>query len=333
MNVTQPEPARAAANPTGTQFAISGGGYHAVVTEVGAGLRSLTADPGTGGLGDAPGPAEDGRYPLVWTYAAAEFVHAGAGQLLTPWPNRIADARYKFDGESRQLDVTEPARGNAIHGLTRWMPWRLVDHDPDRVSLAVTLHPHPGYPHTLELSAAYSVSAEGLAVEVSATNLGGSDAPYGMASHPYLTPGRPTGPGAVDEWSLHLPAGLRVTVDERMLPTGLADVDGTGFDFRSPRPLAGAKLDTAFCGLQRELDGFGRIRVTEPGGGAVTLWLDRGLDWIQAFTADPLAGDGNRAAVAVEPMSCPPDAFNSGTDLIRLGPGANCVHRWGIHAG
>ncbi|HEV2636255.1 MAG TPA: aldose 1-epimerase family protein [Actinocrinis sp.] len=333
MNVTQPDPARAAANPTGTQFAIDGGGYHAVVTEVGAGLRSLEADPGVGGLGDGPGPAESGRYPLIWTYPAEQAVHAGSGQLLAPWPNRVADGRYEFDGATRQLDLSEPAKDNAIHGLTRWMPWRLIAHDADRVSLAVTLHPHPGYPHTLELTATYSVSEAGLAVEVTAVNLGGDDAPYGMAAHPYLTPGRKTGAGAVDEWSLHLPAGVRVTVDDRMLPTGLADVDGTGFDFRDTRPLAGAQLDTAYCGLQRELDGFGRVRVTEPGGGAVTLWLDRGLDWIQIFTADPLDGDGHRVAVAVEPMSCPPDAFNSKTDLIRLAPGADCVHRWGIHAG
>ena len=94
-----------------------------------------------------------------------------------------------------------------------------------------------------------------------------------------------------------------------------------------------AQLDTAFGGLQRELDGIGRVRLTEPGGGAVTMWLGRGLDWIQIFTADPLPGDWHRAAVAVEPMTCPPDAFNSGTDLIRLEPGAESVHRWGIHAG
>jgi aldose 1-epimerase len=333
MNVTQPAAVRVAANPTGTQFAISGGGYHAVVTEVGAGLRSLEAEPGTGPFDTSPGPGPDGRYPLVWSYRADEPPHAASGQLLTPWPNRIADGRYEFDGQARQLDLTEPARGNAIHGLTRWLAWRPVEHAADRVELALTLHPHPGYPHTLELTARYSVSAEGLAVEVSAVNLSATDAPYGLASHPYLTPGRLPAAEASDAWSLHLPAGLRVAVDERMLPVGLVDVDGTGFDFRTPRPLAGAKLDTAFGGLQRELDGFGRIRVTEPGGGAVTLWLDRGLDWIQIFTADTLEGAWRRAAVAVEPMSCPPDAFNGGTDLIRLAPGAGCVHRWGIHAG
>jgi aldose 1-epimerase len=110
-------------------------------------------------------------------------------------------------------------------------------------------------------------------------------------------------------------------------------VAGSGYDFRTPRQFGGTSLDTAFGGLQRELDGVCRVRVSEPGGGAVTLWMDRGLDWIQVFTADPLAGAWHRAAVAVEPMSCPPDAFNSGTDLIRLEPGVAVGHRWGIHAG
>lgn len=333
MNVTQPASARAAVHPTGTQFAISGGGYHAVVTEVGAGLRSLEAEPGTGPLPTEAGPCESGRYPLIWSYPAEEPIHAGAGQLLMPWPNRVADGRYEFDGTPQQLDLSEPARRNAIHGLTRWLPWRTTGHSADFVSLAVTLHPHPGYPHTLELTATYSVSDDGLTVEVGAANRGSDPAPYGVAAHPYLTPGVLPAAGAADGWSLHLPAGQRVAVDDRLLPVGLVDVDGTGFDFRSPRSLAGAQLDTAFGGLQRELDGIGRIRLTGPGGGAVTVWMDRGLDWIQIFTADPLPGDWNRAAVAVEPMSCPPDAFNSGTDLIRLEPGADCVHRWGIHAG
>jgi aldose 1-epimerase len=130
-----------------------------------------------------------------------------------------------------------------------------------------------------------------------------------------------------------LPTSRVVECDERMIPVGLVDVDGTGYDFRAPRQLGSTAMDTAFGGLQRELDGIGRVRMSEPGGGAVTLWMDRGLDWIQVFTADPLADGWHRAAVAVEPMSCPPDAFNSGTDLIRLEPGVAVGHRWGIHAG
>lgn len=311
----------APANPTGRQFAISGGGYRAVVTEVGAGLREL-------------GHHADGALrPLLLGFGEQETVRSGAGQLLAPWPNRVAGGRYSFDGEDRQLDVSEPARGNAIHGLVRWASWAVSEHAPDRVVLTHRLHPHPGYPHTLDLTAVYAVSEAGLEVEVTAYNAGPAAAPYGYAAHPYLTPGVEPGPGSIDQWTLHLPAERRVAVDERMIPTGTADVDASPYDFRSPRAVGATSLDTAFCGLQRELDGIGRVRVAEPGGGAVTLWVDRGLEWIQVFTADPLPGAWKRAGVAVEPMSCPPDAFNSGTDLIRLEPGGEAGHRWGIHAG
>jgi aldose 1-epimerase len=310
-----------AVEPTGRQFTLEGGGYRAAVTEVGAGLREL----------EHAGPL--GPRPLVLGFGAHESAHSGAGQLLAPWPNRVADGRYRFDGEERQLDLTEPARGNAIHGLVRWDAWRVEERGADRVVLAHRLYPRPGYPHTLDLTAAYAVSETGLEVEVTARNVGSGPAPYGYAAHPYLTPGLPAAPGSVDQWTLHLPTERRVEVDERLNPAGLADVDGSGYDFRAPRQLGQTSLDTAFGGLQRELDGIGRVRLSEPGGGAVTLWMDRGLEWIQVFTADPLAGDWHRGGVAVEPMTCPPNAFNSGTDLIRLEPGVAVGHRWGIHAG
>jgi aldose 1-epimerase len=307
--------------PTGRQFTLAGGGYRAVVTEVGAGLRELEFLGG-------PEPR-----PLIYGFAAHEAAHGGAGQLLAPWPNRVADGRYRFDGEDRQLDLSEPTRGNAIHGLVRWAAWRVEEQSADRIVLAHRLYPHPGYPHILDLTATYALSDAGLEVEVTARNLGETAAPYGYAAHPYLLPGVAPQAGAVDQWTLHLPAQHWVEVDERMNPVALADVDGSGFDFRAPRLLGQSVLDTAFGGLQRELDGIGRVRLSEPDGGSVTLWMDRGLEWIQLFTADPLGGERHRAAVAVEPMSCPPDAFNSGTDLIRLEAGVTVGHRWGIHAG
>lgn len=302
-------------DPTGIQFEIEGGGYRAAVTELGACLRELTVD---------------GR-PLVHGFGTHEIPHSGSGQLMAPWPNRVAAGRYRFDGQDRQLDLSEPAHGNAIHGLVRWKRWSPVLHEADRVVLGLRLFTHPGYPHTLDLTADYSVSTAGLAVEVTARNVGAGAAPYGFAAHPYLTPGVDPVEGGIDAWTLHLPTERRVLVDERLIPTGAANVDCSEFDFRTPRAIGRVGMDTAFGGLQRELDGIGRVRLTEPGGGAVTLWLGRGLEWIQVFTGDGLPSSGRRAAVALEPMSCPPDAFNSGTDLVRLEPGAEIRHRWGIH--
>jgi len=308
----------AGTNPTGRQFEISGGGYHAVATEVGAGLRLLERET-------------DGEVrPLLAGYPEHAPAQHGAGQILLPWPNRVAGGHYRFDGQDRQLDLSEPARGNAIHGLTRWMPWRAAEQGADRVRFELILHPHPGYPHTVEFATEYRVGPDGLSVAITARNTGENTAPYGFGAHPYLTPGVPPAEGAADEWTLHLPAERYLAVDERMIPNGGFDVDSSPYDFRKPRALAGTALDTAFGGLQRELDGIGRIRLASASGAAVTLWLDRGLEWVQVFTGDGLAGASRRAAVAIEPMSCPPDAFNSGTDLKLLEPGESVTHRWGI---
>ena len=311
-------PREQAQTPTGRQFEISGGGYRAVATEVGAGLRLLEHE------------ADGEVRPLLAGYALDEPAQHGAGQILLPWANRVAGGRYSFDGEARQLDLTEPAIGNAIHGLTRWLPWRAAEHTADSVRLELSLYPHPGYPHTLDLGVRYRVGTDGLAVDIYARNTGVHPAPYGFGAHPYITPGVRPAEGLADEWTLHLPAERYLAVDERMIPRGGFDVDSSPYDFRKPRSLAGCALDTAFGGLQRELDGIGRIRLSSPGGSAVTLWLGRGLEWVQVFTGDALAGGARRAAVAIEPMSAPPDAFNSGTDLKRLEPGAAVTHRWGI---
>src|ERR1700760_3085589 len=102
---------------TGTQYEIEAGGYQATVTELGAGLRSLK-------FGDTA---------LVVGYDADELPPHSAGQLLTPWPNRVDGGHYTFDGEEHQLALSEPARGNAIHGLTRWAPWTRTAHYPGEV--------------------------------------------------------------------------------------------------------------------------------------------------------------------------------------------------------
>ncbi len=304
--------------PTGRQLEIAGSGYRAVATEVGAGLRLLEHT------------ANGETRPLIAGYGVQETAAHGAGQVLLPWANRVAGGLYRFDGAHRQLDLTEPALGNAIHGLTRWLPWRVAEQAADRVRFELSLFPHPGYPHTLDLVVEYRVGTDGLAVDISARNTGEHAAPYGFGAHPYLTPGIEPAEGRADEWTLHLPAERYLAVDEQMIPVGGFDVDSSPYDFRKPRSLAGTALDTAFCGLQRELDGIGRIRLSAPDGRAVTLWLGRGLEWVQVFTGDALAGGARRAAVAIEPMSAPPNAFNSGTDLKRLEPGDTVAHRWGI---
>jgi aldose 1-epimerase len=298
---------------TGTQYEIEAGRYRAAVTELGAGLRGLSF----------------GATTLVTGYEADELPPHSAGQLLTPWPNRVDGGSYAFEGTDYHLALSEPAKGNAIHGLTRWASWTKVAHDRNEVTLRCAPHGQQGYPFAVEVDATYRLEAEsGLHVTLTAANKGSRPAPWGAGAHPYLSAG--TGP--IDDWELELPADRWQPVSDRLIPAGPAqDVTGTEFDLRTARKLAGLRLDHAFTGLRRADDGLAWVRLSGPEL-TTAMWLDAANPWLQVFTGDTLEPERRRAAVAVEPMTCPADAFSSGTDLIILQPRESVTVRWGIRA-
>jgi aldose 1-epimerase len=295
---------------TGEQYALAAGPYQAVVTESGAGLRELT---------------HDGR-PVVLSYGADEPAPAAFGQLLIPWPNRIDRGRYAYGGAEHQLDVSEPERDCALHGLVRWAPWRVAEQHPDRVRLAHRLLGSAGYPFRLDLVAEYVLdAADGLRVRVTARNAGSAPAPYGHGTHPYLTVGEP-----IDSCEVTLRADRYLPVDERMIPSGPSlDVTGTKYDLRQGPLLSDRRIDNAFTDLNR--DGDGRAWVVLSGGSrTVRLWSDETHPWMEIYTADDTPHP--RAGLGVEPMTCPPNAFASGEGLTVLEPGAEVTGTWGIQA-
>ncbi len=298
---------------TGTQYEIAAGGFQATVTELGAGLRSLSV----------------GGQPILKTYAADELPPAGAGQLLAPWPNRIDHGRYTFDGGSHQLDISEPARDNAIHGLTRWASWRLTAQGPDHVELGLNLLGRSGYPYCLELRASYRLSADaGLEVTVTAHNAGSRPAPFGTGAHPYFT----ASAGLVDECELEMPAARWQPTTDRGIPAGQPqDVTNSEFDFRARRKIGGTSLDHAFTALVADADGRAWARLSGPAA-QIAVWLGPGYRWLQVFTGDPLGPDARRRALAIEPMTCPPNAFVTGVDLVAIQPGERVAYRWGVQA-
>jgi aldose 1-epimerase len=301
--------------PTGEQYEIAGGGYRAVVTEGGATLRLLE---------------HEGRR-IVDGFAEDAMPSVGRGQLLVPWPNRIRDGRYAFEERTLALPLTEPGRANASHGLVRWVAWTLEEHSAASVSLTYRLMAQTGYPWTLDLHVLYDLSADGLTVTQTATNLSSSPAPYASGAHPYLR----VGSGPVDGWELTVPASLRLVTDDRLIPVGDESVDGTPYDFRVSRPVRDTVVDHAFGDLDRDADGVATVTVRDPASGeGVALWMDARHHWIQVFTAelDPIP----RQAIAVEPMTSPPDAYNSGRDLVVLSPAGSeddeISASWGIRA-
>jgi aldose 1-epimerase len=295
-------------SPTGEQYEIISSEHRAVVTEVGATLRTYTVD---------------GRH-VVRGFEADEVIRGGRGQQLLPWPNRIRDGRYTFDGTAQQLSLTEPKRHNAIHGLARHAVWTVTEQSDDAITQRVRIYPESGWPGIVEAHVTHQVSERGLQVTVRATNIGAVDVPFGYACHPYLTVGEKT----VDEVSITVPAATYLEVDDRLLPVRLSPVDGRPEDLRSGQPLGSTNLDTAFTDLEREEDGRWRVRLSL-GERHAELWGDTTMTWIQVFTGE----DYRNLSIAVEPMTCGPDAFNEGPThdgMIVLAPGKSYTGRWGI---
>ncbi|WP_375385119.1 aldose 1-epimerase family protein [uncultured Microbacterium sp.] len=306
---------------SGIQHSIRAGGYEAVIAGVGASLRSLTYT---------------GR-DLVVPFAADEVRPGFRGATLAPWPNRVVDGRYAFGGVDYVLPLTEPKRGHALHGLVGWLDFTVVDKGPSHVALAAVVEPQAGYPWRITVETGYWLRPDGLTQTVTATNDSRTSAPWGTGPHPYLR----AGDSALESWTFSLPAAevLAVTPD-RLVPTGLepVEVDPARFDFRVPREIGGAEIDHAFTALARDSDGLAEVRVTDAEGQGVAMVWDAACPWVQVHTADIEPGHPfHRIGLAVEPMTCAPDAFNADaypfdTGLIVLGPDESATASWRIAA-
>jgi len=286
----------------GRRFDITGGGYRAAVAEVGANLAGLWHD----GL------------PVTVDNPPDALPPKSSGAVLLPWPNRIAGGRYRFDGVDYQLPLTEPANGNATHGLVRWVRWNLGRQDASSVTLVHDLVPQTGYPFPLRLEVTYSVGEDGLQVRLEAVNTGSVPAPFGAGCHPYLD----LGDHDYDTAELLIPAAAMIETDSHQIPAGSRPVEGSRYDFRTLRPIGGLRLDQGYAGLT------GSVAVLRTERRTVELHWDAAYRYLQVFTPPSILP--GRTAVAIEPMSCPADAFNSGEALVRLAPGEHWSGSWGI---
>lgn len=299
--------------PSGEQIEIALGDQRAVIVEVGGGLRAYSAA---------------GR-DILDGYRIDEMSSSGRGQVLIPWPNRIEDGAYEFDGQHHQLPIDDPEEQDAIHGLVRWAAWSVGEREPHRVVMEHRIHPRPGYPFSLVVSVEYSLAEDGLTVGTTATNVGARACPYGCGAHPYLT----AGTEKVDSTLLRAPGRTVLLSNERGIPVDTESVEETEYDFRRGKRIGATKLDHAFTDLERDEDGLARVSLRDPDGSReLTLWVDESCRYLMLFTGDPLA-DVNRRSLAVEPMTCPPNAFRSGEALIRLEPGSSYTSSWGIDRG
>ncbi|WP_277209858.1 aldose 1-epimerase family protein [Isoptericola croceus] len=294
--------------PSGTQYRITAGTHAATITEVGAMVREYTV-----GGRDVFVPFDEAEPAPVFNAA-----------VLLPWPNRLRDGRYTADGVTYQLAVSEPDRHTALHGLGCWYRWSAVEVTSEAVTLELALPAQKGWPFQLTSRVRYSVdAARGLEVRVTTRNVGVGTAPYGVGFHPWLA----TGGADLDACTVRLDATEHVTVDERLLPTGVEPVSG-GHDLRATRSLAGLDLDDAWVGATRDDDGLSWCLLGCPDGRTPAIWMDDSMDCWQVCSADHITGH-RRFGLAAEPMSCYADAFNTGDRLVTLAPGESHTVRWG----
>lgn len=306
-------------SPTGLQFELSAptplGEARAIITEVAASLRTLSI----------------GGVHLTEPYADDVVPPFGDGIVLVPWPNRVEDGRWPLDGVEQQLDLTEPERGNALHGLLRDRPYTMAERSASAVTLAATVFPTRGYPFQLDTTVRYELVDDGLRVTHGITNVGARTAPVAVGTHPFLR----LGDVPTDELVLTVAAGTRFETDARLNPVSENPVEGTGFDLRGGRPVAELHLDDAF-GAVTPAGEVSRHRLGASDGRFVELWQDADFAFVQVFTTRIFPRDGGLGtpvlgtAVAVEPMTAPPNAFNSGQGLRWLAPGETWSLSWGI---
>jgi aldose 1-epimerase len=306
-------PGRTADPATGTTTVLERGGAVAKVGELAGVLREFSV-AGT-------------HYTETWP--DDELPPMGCGIVLVPWPNRVAGARWSLDGRPQQLDVTEPGRGNASHGLLRNTGYLVVNRSADAIRLGAVVFPQHGYPFHLDTSVEYRLTDEGLRVTHTLRNIGSGAAPFGVGAHPYLR----IGDVSSADLMVTIAAATMVTVDDRQIPVDRVPVDGSRFDLRRGSAIGGLDADTGFTDLTPGAGGRLEHQLRAPDGRGLMLWTDPTFGWVQVFTPDNFPKPGHpesRTAIAIEPMTCAADAFNNGWGLRWLQPGESWSGSWGL---
>ncbi|MDJ0319608.1 aldose 1-epimerase family protein [Pseudarthrobacter sp. PS3-L1] len=305
--IADPQPERRYA--TGRQYELIREDAVATVTELAAGLRSFSR----------------GGVLLTETYAPDQIAPGAAGITLAPWANRIEDGSWTLNGTTQQLDITEPSRHNASHGLLRNTGYALVDEDEFSVTLEATVFPQHGYPFLVRHRVRYEItSALGLAVTQTLVNDSGNAAPFVLGAHPYLR----LGDVPLEDMILTVSATTRLVADQRLIPRSSEPV-GPEADLRSGRIVGDLDVDMALTDLLFD-DGVARHTLEAPDGRSVSLWQDQSCRYVHVFVSTEFPGRSR--VVALEPMTGPANAFNSGDGLRWLQPGAAFSMNWGIDA-
>lgn len=302
-----------------SEIILAAGALRLSVSPHGASLRGLWREMPDGT-----------RQEIVTVYSGAQGKVGGQGDVLIPFPGRVREGRYPFEGQTYQMLANDKESPGAIHGFLRSATWEIAQQSEQDITFVTPLEPeeHPGYPFALLATVSYALDATGMTCRFTIENTGGKPAPVAAGFHPYFT----VGSDHIDADTLHVPMASTLEF-EALLPTGnVLPVEGTAFDFRQPRPIGEMKFNTCYLNPLRDADGLLRLRLAAPNGGrALTVWMDAAFDFVVLYSGDPLPDSHRRRSLAIEPMTCGSDAFNHPEwGLVRLAPGKAFSGSWGV---
>lgn len=304
-----------------TELTLSFQNQRAVVSPWGASLRRYL-------FIDMDGQEID----IAWGYAGGNGKRGGQGDVLIPFPGRIGNGRYTFDGQTFQLECNDKEGPNAIHGFVRSIPWNIQVHDSNRVTMMVTLdaetYSKRGYPFSLNITVTYELNTNGLSCTFSVKNSGDRAAPVGVGFHPYFT----VGIDIIDDAEVEIPGTGYLEFNERLVPTGSIHlVQDTPWDYRRFRPIGQQRFNHCYVNLERDAEGSATASLRHlPSNRTITITMDSAFSAVVVYTGDAIA-DAPRIALAIEPMTCASDAFNHPEwGLKRLAPGETFSGCWSV---
>ncbi|MBX3331694.1 MAG: hypothetical protein KF722_14895 [Nitrospira sp.] len=304
-----------------TELSISFETQRAVVSPWGASLRRYLI-------------INDGGWEtdILWGYTGGRGKRGGQGDVLIPFPGRIGDGRYAFEGQSLQLECNDKEGPNAIHGFVRSLPWHVQEAHANKVTFEIHLdtdtYAGRGYPFSLAVWVTYSLGPSGLTCTFDVKNVGQQAAPIGVGFHPYFT----VGTSLIDEAEVQIPGTAYLEFNERLAPTGtILSVADTPWDYRRFREIGRQRFNHCYVQLERDAQGIATASLRHTARNrSIHITMDHTFTAVVVYTGDAIA-DAPRAALAIEPMTCASDAFNHPDwGLKRLVPGETFSGRYTV---
>lgn len=277
---------------------------------IGGGLRAFTL----------------GRADLIEPYPVGQPAPLGAGPILFPWPNRVREGLWTQRGVQHQLVVNEVDLGNASHGLVYNKAFVVEVQADSSATISTVIEPQPGYPFELRLKVTYRLTDDGLSVSYEITNDSMWPAPVALGQHPYIRVGDvPTA-----DLMVRVDADTYFQTDWQLIPVKELPVHGGPADLRRGSQVGALDLNTCYSNL-RLTDGRYRHRVQAPDGRALEVWASPEFGFVQIYTCSTFPrANGAVLALAIEPMTAPADALNSGRGLNWLEPRGTWQLSWGV---